>query len=184
MITNSPLPAIFDTAEYLEDSPSLPLYLSHYHHFADDYHVAHAFLNTHKESYHTFNSYRREVERLLQWAWQVARKSIFMLNEGDIEAYLHFCQNPPQTWIGLKKPHRFLWQGGLRVPNPDWRPFVTTVSKRATCKDPEIDGAEHNLSDKAIHALFVILAAFCKFLVRQGLIRFNPFIQAQQFPPH
>ncbi len=51
----------------------------------------------------TFESYRRETERLIQWAWLVEKKSLLDLKRQDIEDYIQFCLNPPKSWIGFKK---------------------------------------------------------------------------------
>jgi hypothetical protein len=45
-----------------------------------------AFLKNYIGSVGTFNSYRRETERLLQWSWLIAKKSIKQLRCEDINA--------------------------------------------------------------------------------------------------
>ncbi len=120
---------IFDTAEHLEFNAVLPQHLKSYQSFECDYLGAHAFLYAYKDNKATFNAYRREVERLLHWSWQKAKKSIFDLRRVEIEAYIKFCQKPPLGWIGVSKPPRFIVKDGVRQANADWRPFVATVSK-------------------------------------------------------
>jgi len=78
--------------------------------FERDYLGAHAFLYAYKDNKATFNAYRREVERLLHWSWQISKKSIFDLRRAEIEAYIKFCQKPPKKWIGVSKPARFTIQ--------------------------------------------------------------------------
>jgi len=89
----------------------------------------------------TFNSYRRDVERLLHWSWHIAGKILEELKRDDIEAFIRFCQKPPAAWIGLKKAPRFKVVDGIRVPNPEWRPFVATVSKSAFKARPPCAGS-------------------------------------------
>ena len=36
----------------------------------------------------TYSTYRREIERLLHWSWQIAEKSVLELKRADIEAYI------------------------------------------------------------------------------------------------
>ena len=41
-----------------------------------DYHAAICYLNSYRGNMQTFNAYRRDIERLLQWSWFVQEKSI------------------------------------------------------------------------------------------------------------
>src|SRR5580693_3387175 len=97
----------------------------------NDFYHAIAFLKAYKGSIGTFNAYRREVERLLHWSWLIAKKSVKDLRRSDIEEYLSFCQSPPFSWIGVKKAPRFIENKSERIPNPEWRPYVVTISKIA-----------------------------------------------------
>ncbi len=65
-----------------------------------DYLLALRFLHSYRGSEATFNSYRREVERLLQWCWLVEKRPLNTLKRDDFERFVIFCQNPPTTWIG------------------------------------------------------------------------------------
>src|SRR3990167_9854717 len=94
-----------------------------------DFELTRNFLREYDGNEATYNSYRREVERLLQWAWLIQRKSILNLSRIDLEDYLNFCKSPPLHWIATAKVPRFIEQDGLRVQNAAWRPFVVTVSK-------------------------------------------------------
>jgi len=84
MGTKAPITPIFDTAEHLEFNASLPQHLKPYQSFERDYLGAHAFLYAYKDNKATFNAYRRELERLLHWSWQISKKSIFDLRRADI----------------------------------------------------------------------------------------------------
>src|SRR5262245_60362839 len=64
-----------------------------------DYFHATQFLKAYRGSEATFNAYRRELERLLQWSWWIANKNITQLKRTDIEAFIEFCQKPPLSWI-------------------------------------------------------------------------------------
>lgn len=182
---------IFDTAEHLGVDAALPQHLSQYQHFEKDYLAAHAFLSAYKDNNATYNAYRREVERLLHWAWQKQKLSIFKLRRAEIEAYIHFCQKPPKQWIGLSKPPRFLMKNGLRQPNPDWRPFVATVSKSEGDAGIKATVLDHQLSEKAVREIFAVLSSFYQFSIQEDLTEVNPislirqkskFIRRQQGP--
>lgn len=171
---------IFDTAEYLEFNVTLPQHLEQYKKFKKDYLGAHAFLYAYKDNQATFNAYRREVERLLQWSWQVAKQSIFKLRRAEIEAYLKFCQKPPKRWMGLSKPARFISIEGSREPNPNWRPFVATVSKIAGRAGEKPEKAGYQLSDKAIKEIFAVLSSFYNFLIQDEYTEINPIARVRQ----
>ena len=101
----------------------------------------------HQSSPHTFDSYKREAERLL--AWCVSRsQTLSMLMAEDLVAYQQFLQDPQprETWClqseprylapgvanpdwqSLRRPARYLADGS---PNPAWRPFVSGLSPSA-----------------------------------------------------
>ena len=101
----------------------------------------------HQGSPHTFDSYKREAERLL--AWCVSRsQTLSMLMAEDLVAYQQFLQDPHprETWClqsaprylapgvanpdwqSLRRPARYLADGSA---NPAWRPFVSGLSPSA-----------------------------------------------------
>ena len=94
-----------------------------------DYIIACEFLCSYRGSADTFASYRREVERLLQWSWFVAEISLKDIRRAEIDEFLAFCQHPPKEWIGLKTVSRYVDQHGQRTINREWRPFVSRVGK-------------------------------------------------------
>jgi uncharacterized membrane protein len=57
-----------------------------------DYLFANAFLHSYRGNQATFTAYRREIERLLQWCWLVAQKSLTELRRDDFEQYIEFCR--------------------------------------------------------------------------------------------
>src|SRR3990167_4245795 len=89
------------------------------------------FLYSYRGSSNTFNGYRRDLERFISWCWFVRQESLMQLKRLDIEAFIEFCQKPPQRWIGTKMVARFNSKDGLRLANPEWRPFIVKVSKLA-----------------------------------------------------
>lgn len=158
----------------------------------EDFAITVQFLSHYVGSTGTFNTYRRETERLLQWCWHIAIRNIGELGREDMEDFVHFCQKPPKAWIGLKKPARFQKMDSERVPNPEWRPFVATVSKADFKQGKRPDKAEYALSDGAIKELLAILSSFFNYLLQEDYIYRNPialirqkskFIQKRQGPP-
>lgn len=148
--------------------------------FQRDFEYAHEFLYSYRGSEATFNAYRREVERMIQWSWLIAKKSLKALHRTDIEQFIAFCQIPPQNWIGIKNVPRFLDHEGLRAPNPEWRPFVVSVSKSAHHRGETPDRKKYQLSQKALQAIFAVLGSFFNYMVQEEYIDVNPVTQIRQ----
>ncbi len=147
---------------------------------ADDFKYAKQFLQCYTGSQGTFNAYRREVERLLHWCWLIAKKTLVELRRDDVETFMQFCQSPPKHWIGVKKPPRFIVKDAARQPNPEWRPFVVTLSKVAhkQGKLPQID--DYALSQTAIKESFAILSSFFNYLLQEDYVQQNPVSLVRQ----
>jgi len=169
--------AIFDAIEFVRhQAPPDGLSV----HQIKDFDIALSFVNSYTGSRGTFNSYRREVERLLQYTWLVAELNLKDLKRDHIESHIRFCQNPPKSWVGLKKAVRFVEKDGFRTPNPEWRPFVATVSKSEfkNGKRPKKD--DYELSDGAIKELMAILSSFFNFMLQEEYVESNPIALIRQ----
>jgi site-specific recombinase XerD len=173
-----PIP-LFDTLEHLKtENTPLPV-------LADgdaklDYQHAINFLYHYRGSQATFNSYRREIERLLQWCWFVQKKSLNKLNRIDFEAFLEFCQSPPKNWIGTRHVDRFIEKDGLRLPHSDWRPFIVTVNKKAF-RDGKVPNIKsYSPSNSAFQAIFSVLGSFYSYLEQEDYVAINPVSQIRQ----
>ena len=134
-----------------------------------------SFLVSYNGSTATFNSYRREVERLLQWCWLVRGCGLGELKRQDLETYIHFCQSPPKAWVGSKQVARFKNCLGERTANPDWRPFVNQAIKA----DPQARTA-FSLSQKSLQALFAVLSTYFNYLLQEDYLRINPVALIRQ----
>jgi len=145
-----------------------------------DFEVARDFLQQYNANKATFDSYRREVERLLQWSWLIKNASILRLNRTDIQQYIEFCLSPPKEWIGLLRVSRFIEKHGERRPNPVWRPFVVAVSKADFKKGIKPDKNKYQLSQKAIREIFTILSSFYNYLVLEEKTDTNPIALIRQ----
>lgn len=171
---------IFDNLQFLPDAfksgaQEIAEHLESYQ--QQDYYYGVRYLLSYKGSTATFNSYRREVERLLQWLWEVKQFSLMDVRREHIEEFMEFCMNPPLHWIGHKNVARYKTKQGLRVANPDWRPFVSSSDKATGVrKDPKI----YSLSQKAIQASFAILSSFFNFLIQEEYLSANPVALVRQ----
>ncbi|MBL7479115.1 tyrosine-type recombinase/integrase [Legionella bononiensis] len=148
--------------------------------FQNDFNYTLSFLKSYTGSQGTFNSYRREAERLLQWTWHVKNKTLDELKRDDIEEYIHFCQNPPKSWISLKKVPRFIEKDGKRIPNDEWRPFVVTISKTSIKNGQNASIEQFSLSQGATQEIFAILSTLFNFLIAEEYAISNPVALIRQ----
>lgn len=176
--TKCPKPLFDSLQNMLNNELEYELNLSKYH--ADDYKYAREFLLMFSGSAATFNSYRREVERILQWSNIKLGKSLKDLRRADYERYLEFCKKPPKSWISTKKVPKFNDKDNKRYPNPDWRPFVVTYSKVeiASGKIPSIE--DYSLSEKAFREIFSVTSSFYNFLIHENYTEVNPAAHIRQ----
>jgi site-specific recombinase XerD len=170
-----PIP-IIDTIEAIKDKKQCQKNIAN----RKDYRLTLAFLSIYNGNNATFESYRRELERLLQWAWLTAQKSILTLTREDIETYIQFCMKPPKQWIGKKRVARYLLHEGVRVPNPAWRPFVAKVSKSKVKQGKRARVSSYRMSQNSVRALFAILSRFYEYLVFEEKIQRNPVAAIRQ----
>jgi site-specific recombinase XerD len=175
---------LFDTLEHLNREYIESDYLSHLklpENAELDYQHACNFLQSYRGSLMTFNAYRRELERLIQWCWFVEKKSLPEIERTDVESFLEFCQVPPMHWIGIKRVDRFILDDdGERMPNPEWRPFIAQVTKKAF-RDGKTAQAKNYLSSQSgLQAIFAILSSFYKYLEQEQYVPLNPVAQIRQ----
>ena len=173
-MNKKPIPLI-DTLDKLGASASKAYIL-----YPDDFELIIQFLKQYDRSKATFESYRREMERLLQWAWLIRKESIINLDRSDIEKFVKFCIKPPKRWIGMKRCSRYVNSDKGRIPNPDWRPFVVKVSKREHKQETEPDINQYEFSQSSLRALFAVLGRFYEHLLMEEVIPKNPVALIRQ----
>lgn len=132
-----------------------------------DYQYASEFIYSYRGSADTFGTYRREIEHFLHWCWLVRKKSLKAISREDFESYVEFARNPPAKWTGKRNVARFVVKDGLRVPNPDWRPYVSA-------------GSEYVLSQSALQSQFSVLSSFFNFLIQENYAAANPVAKMRQ----
>lgn len=170
--------ALFDSIDHIQDKNNYAYLDERYN--LNDIQITNEFLKSYTGSQGTFNSYRRETERLIHWAALIANKSLAQLTRSDIEAFILFCQKPPKNWIGKTKPARFIVKDALRIPNPDWRPFVVAMSKIERRKSVELDSKQFELAQGSLRELFAILSSFFNYLLHEDYVTSNPVATIRQ----
>lgn len=169
---------IIDALDHIDDHSNTISEKSEY--LLNDFLIALDFLKQYKNNKSTFESYRREIERLLQWCGLIEKKSILELKRQGMEDYIEFCLKPPKTWIGTIKVARFIERNGIRTPNPKWRPFVATVSKQDFKNGKKPDKNNYQLSQKSIREIFTVLSSFYNYLMIDEKITANPVALIKQ----
>lgn len=179
-----PIPQpLFDTLENLKETPAcvveyiktLKILPAH-----QEYHLCGEFLKSYANSKDTFSAYRREVERLLHWAWLICKKPLKEITRNDVRDYLAFVNTPPKHWMSTKIVSRFMDRDGLRMPNPTWRPFVAKVSKVARRHGKEPNKNNYQLSNKSIEAIFAVLSSMFTYLQQEEYTEVNPVALIRQ----
>lgn len=160
----SPTP-LFDTLEHISETQPND-YL-----FPPDLEQAKKFLFSYRGSEATFNAYRRELERFLQWGTNIENKALGNIKRTEIESYIDFCQNPPVSWVGNKNVSRFKEKNGTREINPEWRPFVVSATTESN---------KHQFSQKALQSIFAVLGSFYNYLIQEDYLNHNPVAQIRQ----
>ena len=176
-LPSRPLP-LFDSMEYITEEKDLS-YLNNLYDL-NDIKMGILFLKSYRGSQGTFNSYRREIERLIHWCTLVEKKPLNAIKREAIESFVAFCQKPPTHWIGKTKPPRFIVKQGLRVPNPEWRPFIVAISKSARRKGDEPEIKKFELSHGSMKELLAILGSFYNFLLQEEYVPMNPVALIRQ----
>ena len=140
------------------------------------------FIYSYRGSPDTSATYRREVERLLQWSWLVEGKSLAEIRRQHFERYVAFCQAPPNSWIGVKNVSRFVDTVGVegRIPNKEWRPFVAKIDKRQYKNGRRANKQDFGLSASALQGLFAVCSSFFNFLGQEEYLDQNPVAQIRQ----
>lgn len=170
---------LFDGSMWLADQPcarlSSVLKGLEIDNIEHEYRLAKRFLLSYQGSDDTFNSYRREVERVCQWAWMLRKKSIKSLDRHDLSAYFDFVQKPPASWVARKHSQRFMTDmHGERVPSENWRPFLN----RHGNKTP--DQRKMSLTQSAMRAVIAGTSTFFTYLMQENYLSANPVLLIRQ----
>lgn len=146
-----------------------------------DYQVALNFLYSYRGSKETFNAYRREIERLLQWSWFVRKNAALKHNRNDFEAFIEFCIKPYKRWIGTKAVARFKSnESNERCPNPFWRPFEASIDKQSVKNGKRPTKDDYICSQKTLKGIFAVLSSFYTYCLQEDIVKTNPVVLIRQ----
>lgn len=137
----------------------------------NDYEAIHEWLALYKT--HTYQSYRKEAERLLLWSLFNMQKPLSSLTTVDLALFRDFLCNPQPAslWVAQRKYPR---------THEKWRPFVNPNppldEPAALSADPsqaiEIKGS---MNRESIAHTLTVLGGLMEFLTSQNYLLSNPF---------
>lgn len=172
---------IFDDLDSLQHAKHAPVHVKLKDGYLHDYQQCADYLLSYRGSTATYNAYRREIERFLQWLWFLMDVGLQDVKRSHIEDYIAFCQSPPAGWVADKHHPRFCNKDGERTPNPAWRPFVCQIGQIEDASAPSSSASSaYQLSEKSLQALFSILSSFFQFLLQLQYVQHNPVVQIRQ----
>lgn len=118
----------------------------------NDFEAIHCWLNEYKDKLTTYESYRKEAERLILWCVLRHKKALSSLDTDDFKSYFEFLDNPQPAsfWCGQS--------GGRsqRRGSSTWKPFTGPLS--------------HASKSTAISIIHSLIA----YLVDANYLSFNP----------
>lgn len=146
---------------------------------AADFKICQIFLKSYAGNTATFNAYRREIERLLQYRL-VIKICLIEFSRINIENFLTFCQKPPISWIGKKNASRFIEKKEKYYPNPLWHPFIVPITKNDYRNNNKREVKNFRLAPASLKALFFIIDSFFEFMISEEYINKNPVKKIRQ----
>lgn len=168
-------------AEYEESRPYITEYIAGFQgqlNARADYDAVRQFLKSNSKVETTFNNYRTQVERLLLWAWNMRGKSILAFRRVDMEEFMDFCCKPDASWVSTSISSRFVLDGGVFAPNPEWRPFSMRVGKAAKKLASERNASApkptFQIAASSIRQVYAVLNSLFNFCAHEQLMGINP----------
>jgi len=118
----------------------------------------------------TYNRFRSEVQRFLNYLWLVAGRTLEQVDSEVVASYFKFLKNPPATWVAPSIYSGFLSEQGWREINPRWRPFTSQRSK----------GKRYTASPASLKSSRTALASYFRFLRQRKIMEEDPFLEVRR----
>ncbi len=172
---------LFDTAELIHEQAELALYPDLRAALAalpldqdsvqQDYLVTQRFLVKYSDVSGTYNRFRSEVQRFLNYLWLIARRQLSQVDTDTVSSYFTFLKTPPAAWVSPGIYPAFVDQDDLRRSNPAWRPMAQR-SKNAQ--------GPYSVSQASLNASRTALQTFFKYLVNRDYLQRNPLLDVRK----
>ncbi|ABM21093.1 tyrosine-type recombinase/integrase [Marinobacter nauticus] len=118
----------------------------------------------------TYNRFRSEVQRFLNYLWVVAGRTLDQVDAEVVSSYFKFLKNPPAAWVAPSIHSGFLDEQGRRIINPRWRPFTSQRSK----------GERYTASSASLKSSRTALASYFRFLRQRKIMAEDPFLEVRR----
>ncbi|WP_237742248.1 hypothetical protein, partial [Pseudomonas avellanae] len=150
---------------------------------SQSYTLGKRFLYTLK-SKHTYEAYRKFVERLLLWSMLVKLKPIQFLTQIDLHEFSEFSKAPPGSWVRTTLEHRFIKicagsrarTAAVTTANPAWRPYRLPIHA-----DARPGPVSYHASNETVSGQFAVIRSFYNFLLYEGAVDSNPLLNRAAF---
>lgn len=121
-----------------------------------------------KHNENNYKAYRSELTTFLHWCFDIVAMSPIHITRKDIGRYVDYCLAPPTECIGYFNVPQFKLDtmSDVRLPNPQWRPFVG--------KKQLGEVLPYRLSDNALKTKMAILSSFYGYLMAEEYCERNP----------
>lgn len=121
-----------------------------------------------KNNENNYKAYRSELTTFLHWCFDIVAMSPIQITRKDIGRYVDYCLAPPTECIGYFNVPQFKRDSmsDMRLPNPQWRPFVG--------KKQLGEVLPYRLSDNALKTKMAILSSFYCYLMAEEYCERNP----------
>ena len=172
---------LFDTADLIHEQAELALYPDlraaldavpiNPDKARQDFYTARRFLEKYSDVSGTYNRFRSEIQRFLNYTWLIARRHLAQSDSDLITGYFAFLKTPPAPWISRGIYPAFVSQADLRRSNPDWRPMALR-SKAVQ--------APYSVTQASLNASRTALQTFFKYLVAHDYLPKNPLIDVRK----
>lgn len=169
---------LFDTADRLDDLADLQRYPSLRAFIAglplkaaitsQDYEITRHFLLEYSDVSGTFNRFRGEVQRFLNYLWVIECKTLAQVDHQVVTGYYTFIKTPPASWISAGIHRGFQDNDGQRTPNPLWRPFTVRGKK------------DYLLDQSSLNSTRTVLQTYFRFLMVRGYLQIDPMLNVRR----
>jgi len=130
-----------------------------------DFQLSLRFVSDYSDTPGTFNRFRGEVQRFLNYLWVTAKRSLAQVDEEVVQSYFKMLRTPPLPWVSRGIYPGFLEKEGLRVPNPKWRPFALRTQD---------EKARYHATQATLNSSRTVLQRYFIFLVQRDYLAKNP----------
>ncbi|MGC8118910.1 tyrosine-type recombinase/integrase [Marinobacter sp. VGCF2001] len=172
---------LFDTAELIQEQADLEFYPDLQAALAslpvdrqaalDDFYISHKFLMKYSDVAGTYNRFRSEIQRFLNYTWLIAKRHLAQADADLVTSYFAFIKTPPAQWVSHGIYSGFVSENDLRRFNRYWRPMALRSKDSST---------PYSVTQASMNASRTALQTFFKYLLLQDYLQRNPLLDVRK----